>query len=51
MADQMREAMEGLVVKIYDSIIRIMDEQKSDTITRSEVMAMKLNFKKRMDYT
>jgi len=49
--DNMREAMEGLVVQIYDSVIRVMDDQKKDTITRSEVMAMKLNFQKRMDYT
>jgi len=49
--DKMRESMEGLVVKIYDSVIRVMDDQKKDTITRSEVMSMKLNFQKRMDYT
>lgn len=49
--DNMREMMESMIVKIYDSVIQAMDDMKTDSITRSQVMAMKLNFQQRMDLT
>ena len=47
--DKMREMIENLVMNVYDSLLKWMDAEKKEVMTREEVMKFKLNFQSRMD--
>ncbi len=47
--DKMREMLENLVMNVYDGLLKWMDEEKKETMTREEIMKFKLNFQSRMD--
>lgn len=49
--DKMRESLEQLVVNIYDGLLKWMDEEGKNVMTREEIMRFKLNFQGRMDLT
>ncbi len=48
---KMREMLEHLVMNAYDGLLKWMDEEGKDVMTREEIMRFKLNFQSRMDLT
>ncbi len=49
--DTTRQMIEQLVVNIYDGLLKWMDAEDKDTMTREEIMRFKLNFEGKRDLT